>query len=366
MIYNVAVVFSIHALLCVVDIYGLVNLALRKPTWEKHPWPELERDYGSENAVDGMYRNRSDAGGQCTISDDGKYTAEWRVDLGSVVNIKHINIYYRTDHMEYRSQYKDRLAGFFLYVSNSTTKDGGFLCFHDLSTVKSTISWDQKISCSVNGRYVIYYNERKMGVSYPHFYSKYAFNELCEVEVYGCNRSFGENCSHKCPTNCQGSICDSNTGHCFSCESGYKGLKCSQECRIGHYGKNCVHNCSTNCNVTSRCDRITGQCEGGCITGWTGNSCNQRINRQSCEESLKNILIVNVLISTAIIVTGSVINFIIWKRNAAKNAQMGLPNIVSHQNTTVKTKENEDQQYTELKEENEKCNTYEEMHNYSN
>uniref|UniRef100_A0A8W8MM21 EGF-like domain-containing protein n=1 Tax=Magallana gigas TaxID=29159 RepID=A0A8W8MM21_MAGGI len=75
--------------------------------------------------------------------------------------------------------------------------------------------------------------------------------------------------------------------------------------------------------LPGKCDRITGQCEGGCITGWTGNSCNQRINRQSCEESLKNILIVNVLISTAIIVTGSVINFIIWKRNAAKNAQMG-------------------------------------------
>lgn len=83
--------------ICIIET---VNLALRKPTWEKHPWPELERDYGSENAVDGMYRNRSDAGGQCTISDDGKYTAEWRVDLGSVVNIKHINIYYRTDHME--------------------------------------------------------------------------------------------------------------------------------------------------------------------------------------------------------------------------------------------------------------------------
>lgn len=77
-----------------------VNLALRKPTWEKHPWPDLERDFGSENAVDGMYKNRSEAGGQCTISDDRKYTAEWRVDLGSVVNIKHINIYYRTDHME--------------------------------------------------------------------------------------------------------------------------------------------------------------------------------------------------------------------------------------------------------------------------
>lgn len=84
-----------------------------------------------------------------------------------------------------RGQYKDRLAGFFLYVSNSTTKDDGFLCFHDLSTKQSTISWDQKISCSVNGRYVIYYNERKIGVTYPLFYSKYAFIELCEVEVYG-------------------------------------------------------------------------------------------------------------------------------------------------------------------------------------
>lgn len=40
------------------------------------------------------------------------------------------------------------------------------------------------------------------------------------------------------------------------------------------------------------------------------------INTQPCEESLKNILIVNVLTSTAIIVTGSVINYIIWKRNA--------------------------------------------------
>lgn len=48
------------------------------------------------------------------------------------------------------------------------------------------------------------------------------------------------------------------------------------ECPIGHYGKNCIHNCSKNCNLTSRCDRRTGQCEGGCITGWTGSMCNHR------------------------------------------------------------------------------------------
>lgn len=36
------------------------------------------------------------------ILDDRKYMVEWRVDFGSVVNIKYINIYYRMDYMECR------------------------------------------------------------------------------------------------------------------------------------------------------------------------------------------------------------------------------------------------------------------------
>lgn len=43
-----------------------------------------------------MYTDRG-TGGQCTISDVGKYTAIWRVDLGGVVSINKIDIYYRTD-----------------------------------------------------------------------------------------------------------------------------------------------------------------------------------------------------------------------------------------------------------------------------
>lgn len=62
-----------------------------------YPWPDKYRDFGSENAVDGMYTDRGNNGGQCTISDDGKYNATWRVDLGKVVSIGHINIYYMTD-----------------------------------------------------------------------------------------------------------------------------------------------------------------------------------------------------------------------------------------------------------------------------
>lgn len=73
------------------------NLALKKPTWQEHPWPDPRRDFGSENAVDGLYYDRRARSGQCTINDDGYYTAEWRVDLGSASSISHINIYYRTD-----------------------------------------------------------------------------------------------------------------------------------------------------------------------------------------------------------------------------------------------------------------------------
>lgn len=78
------------------------NLALYKPTWEQYPWPDEYTDYGSENAVDGEYVYRGDQG-QCTISDDGKYNATWRVDLGGVVSISHIDLYYRLGNLNGRN-----------------------------------------------------------------------------------------------------------------------------------------------------------------------------------------------------------------------------------------------------------------------
>lgn len=77
------------------------------------------------------------------------------------------------------------MAGFFVYVSNTISKDDGYLCYHDESSERNMLSLDQHINCTLPGRYVIYYNERKQGGGDPSFYSKYAFNELCEVEVYG-------------------------------------------------------------------------------------------------------------------------------------------------------------------------------------
>ena len=75
------------------------------------------------------------------------------------------------------------MAGFSLYVSTINTTENSDLCFHENGT--KIPSADQTIDCSVHGRYVTYYNERKMGVKYPEFYSKFAFYELCEVKVFG-------------------------------------------------------------------------------------------------------------------------------------------------------------------------------------
>lgn len=268
---NVMLVIAFSGLFSVDYVCTLENLALNKPTWQEHPWPEPNsRDVGSENAVDGMYTDRG-TGGQCTINADGYYTAEWRVDLGSVVRISYINIFYRTENQNPGS-FVNRMADFSLYISNTTSKNEAHLCYKDQT--RGNPSVDQRVNCSMYGRFVIYFNERSQNNN-PSYLSQFAYNELCELEVYGCRGSFGDGCQYACPTNCLNGNCNAYTGDCLKCPPGYYGQHCQYECSPGYYGYHCVNKCSKRCSVPYNCDRVTGKCNGGCMSGWAEDTCKE-------------------------------------------------------------------------------------------
>lgn len=77
--------------------------------------------------------------------------------------------------------------GFSVYVSNTTVKEDGYLCYHDTTYTPSTIPSSLTIECTMPGRYVIYFNTREGNLSTKPGYSTKAQINLCEVEVYGIN-----------------------------------------------------------------------------------------------------------------------------------------------------------------------------------
>lgn len=89
----------------------------------------------------------------------------------------------------YIGSFDQRIAGFYLgfsvYVSNTTNILEGMLCFKDNVFTMHTIPAIFTTTCFVHGEYVIFYNERLLGVVYPAVYETSVFSDLCEVEVYG-------------------------------------------------------------------------------------------------------------------------------------------------------------------------------------
>lgn len=204
------------------------NIALNKPAWQQNPL-SIQPTHGAERAVDGHKLDLSLHGGQCTASGNGFSTAEWRVDLEGVFSIHHIFIQYATNYTIW-DEYNDLASlflGFSLYISNTTTKEDGVLCFKDTIYTRETIPNPLNISCRLNGRYVIYYNDRT-NPPFPEGYSIYAYNDLCEVEVYGCSNSsyYGYNCSTPCHQNCLDGRCDIVDGTCLGCVQGFTGSMC--------------------------------------------------------------------------------------------------------------------------------------------
>lgn len=78
---------------------------------------------------------------------------------------------------------RGRFAGFSLFVSKSGIIQGSTFCYKDGSQLPPL---NFTATCPVNGRYVIYYNERLDIVTYPQDYELFAVStEICEFIVQG-------------------------------------------------------------------------------------------------------------------------------------------------------------------------------------
>ncbi|XP_052692384.1 platelet endothelial aggregation receptor 1-like [Crassostrea angulata] len=251
------------------------NIGLNKSTWQQSPYHIKE--WGAVRAVDGLYSDLTATGGQCVISGNGKSTAEWRVDLGRIHIIHHIVIYYRAEHIysDMINAYASRFLGFSVYVSNTTDKYDGILCFMDRNFTIETIPNPMNIICpnQESGRYVIYYNNRTHP-PYPDGYSTYAYNELCEMEVLSCAvGTYGFECKETCG-NCRDiSKCLNTNGTCLGgCKDGFHGYLCKSPCSTGSYGIDCKEKCG-NCLDVYKCSLSNGTCLTGCVAGYHGNLC---------------------------------------------------------------------------------------------
>nr|XP_022305535.1 receptor-type tyrosine-protein phosphatase alpha-like isoform X2 [Crassostrea virginica] len=229
--------------------------------------------YGAENAVDGNTATcmRTDA-----IGPRSPYkTMWWKVDLGGVYNINSVNILFK-NYDGYESRQRGRFAGFSLYISNTGDKASSSLCYKDGPELPPL---NFSTTCTLSGRYVIFYNERLDGVTYPAGYivNTYIYTELCEVIVTGCSKPgvYGNKCNSSCPKNCRYRTCHIMDGTCFGCEAGYKGTNCATECPDEWYGFECQHQCSGHCRDNDPCNKANGTCDRGCAAGWIGSFCDR-------------------------------------------------------------------------------------------
>ncbi|XP_076436976.1 uncharacterized protein LOC143276381 [Babylonia areolata] len=91
---------------------------------------------------------------------------------------------------------------------------------------------------------------------------------------------YGQGCQNTCGHCGRNTTCDSETGHCQICQSGFKPPLCDTECEGGMYGTNCLQQCGL-CAEGAACDRVTGHCPGQCQGDQDPPLCTKR---RECEE----------------------------------------------------------------------------------
>ncbi|XP_056014351.1 multiple epidermal growth factor-like domains protein 10 isoform X2 [Ostrea edulis] len=231
--------------------------------------------YSPNNAVDGDISTcmRANVFGPTTPYK----TVWWYVDLEDTMSIFNIRIQFKDYGLQYEMRQRGRMAGFSLYVSNTSNIGSGHLCYKDGSDLPPL---DFSTTCISHGRYVIFYNERQPGVQYPAGYELTSVTELCEVTVLGCQTPgrYGQECDLVCSYNCQEQQCHIVNGTCLGCTAGWIGNFCNKNCPDGYYGMKCRSGCLGHCRDGVSCNHTSGECNNGCGNGWQGVYCDQACN----------------------------------------------------------------------------------------
>ncbi|XP_056014348.1 uncharacterized protein LOC125676360 isoform X2 [Ostrea edulis] len=274
---------TVLLLLPIVLCCGYENLskdltAVQSTTWSCPAKDPTCTTYLPSNAVDGDISTcmRTE-----WIGSMSQYkTVWWYVNLGNIKSVYNIRIQFRTYEQQYEMRQRGRMAGFSLYVSNTSNIENGYLCYKDEPDLPPL---DFSTTCVSHGRYVIFYNERQPGVQYPAGYELTSVTELCEVTVLGCMTTgrYGQKCDLICPSNCQKQRCHIVDGTCLGCIAGWIGNFCNKTCPNGYYGMECGSECRGHCRDGVSCNHTSGNCDNGCGDGWQGVQCDK-----TCEDGI--------------------------------------------------------------------------------
>ena len=81
--------------------------------------------------------------------------------------------------------------------------------------------------------------------------------------------------STECPDEWYGFDCKQQcSGHCRNNDPCNKVIgQCDGGCAHGWYGQRCEHRCVGHCIYNASCNQANGTCDGGCAAGWIGLLC---------------------------------------------------------------------------------------------
>nr|XP_022296789.1 protein draper-like isoform X2 [Crassostrea virginica] len=301
---------------------SLPNIALGKAAYQSSTYSSLT---GAEKAVDGLKSNLSYNGGQCAVSGSREKTALWRVDLGDISTIQNITIYYMTENQAWGCQ-----QGFYGVNCTSTCPDN---CVSDLCELVTGSCFQ----CAVGYR-----------------------GPRCDIECDG--GMYGQDCSNTCGSCLNSRQCHHINGSCQQgCGPGYQGDKCTEECNGGTYGQDCGYACGL-CINSRQCHHINGSCLQGCGSGYQGDKCTEVTSLSAKQQSCENSIYISAGVSAIIVIVGTILNLLIWKRkhHMLKNSSKNITN--SH--VLDKQDKNIPSTYAELGDVD-KQHTYDNIHHYS-